>query len=369
MSRFELHRRDPIVAMRTELLPRADRSKMRYENDKEGIMKPHVTVIVLNWNGWQDTLQCLDSLTQQDYQNMSIIVVDNASTDGSQDHILTWPENGGKVWMRRQFVIDAATPESPLPDTLQNGDYVFIQSGINGGFAAGNNLGIRLALKHQAVYVWILNNDTEVHPAALDALVSCSEGDLAIGMCGSILIYHDSRNQIQACGGGNFDYWRASGRQIGHGLDPQEKLNAILATPLTYIAGASLLARAEMIRDVGAFEERYFLYYEEIDWAERAKAWKMAVAPESIVYHKEGASIGTSDRGRRSVLSQYYLSRNLLLFYARFHKTLFPVAMVRVLRELWLQMRMGERQLVSATWRALIDGVLLREGRVDFKKS
>lgn len=331
-------------------------------------MSPHVTVVVLNWNGWQDTLECLDSLVHQNYPAMSIVVVDNASTDGSQYHLMTWPEKGGKDWLRRQFVIRTTAPESPCLDRLRNGDFVFIQSGANGGFAAGNNLGIRLALKHQAAYVWILNNDTEVHPSALEALVSCAQADPAIGMCGSILIYHDSRNQIQACGGGNFDYWRASGQQIGHGLDPSKKLDAILSTPLTYVAGASLLARAEMIRDVGAFEERYFLYYEEIDWAERAKAWKMAVAPESIVYHKEGASIGTSERGRRSVLSQYYLTRNLLLFYARFHKTLLPIAMARVIRELWLQFKMRDRQLLSATWRALIDGVLLREGQVDFKR-
>ena len=331
-------------------------------------MNPHVTVIVLNWNGWQDTLQCLDSLVHQSYPNMSIVVVDNASTDGSQDYLLSWPEMGGKDWQCRQFAIHPSMPQNLRPDTLRNGDFVFIQSGVNGGFAAGNNLGIQLALKHQAAYVWILNNDTEVHPAALDALVRCAEADPAIGMCGSILIYHDSRNLMQACGGGNFDYWRATGQQIGHGLDPSRKLDAIQSTPLTYVAGASLLARAEMIREVGAFEERYFLYYEEIDWAERAKAWKMAVAPESLVYHKEGASIGTSDRGRRSVLSQYYLSRNLLLFYARFHKRLFPLAMVRVMREIWLQIKMKDRQLLSATWRALIDGMLLRDGPVNFKR-
>lgn len=331
-------------------------------------MNPHVTVIVLNWNGWQDTLQCLDSLVHQSYPNMSIVVVDNASTDGSEDYLLNWPEKGGKDWLCRQFSIHPSMSNSPCPDTLRNGDFVFIQSGVNGGFAAGNNLGIQLALKHQAAYVWILNNDTEAHPAALEALVHCAETDPAIGMCGSILIYHDSRNQMQACGGGNFDYWRATGQQIGHGLDPSKKLDAIQSTPLTYVAGASLLARAEMIRKIGAFEERYFLYYEEIDWAERAKAWKMAVAPESLVYHKEGASIGTSDRGRRSVLSQYYLSRNLLLFYARFHKRLFPLAMARVMREIWLQIKMKDRQLLSATWRALIDGVLLRDGPVNFKR-
>ena len=331
-------------------------------------MNPHVAVIVLNWNGWQDTLQCLDSLALQKYSNASIIVIDNASTDGSKDRIEKWSGDGGKEWVRRKFIIDSCMPVNPDINELCNGDFVYIQSEINGGFAAGNNLGIKLALECRATYVWILNNDTEVHPLALDALVFCAEKDSSIGMCGSVLIYHDSRNHIQACGGVGFNYWRAAGKQIGQGLDPNMKLDAVLRTSLSYIAGASLFARSKMILDVGVFEERYFLYFEEIDWAERAKGWKLAVALDSFVFHKEGASIGTASRGRRSALSQYYLNRNLLLFYARFHKVLLPIAIARVVRELLQQIKMRDRKLLFATWRALIDGIMLRAGRIDFDR-
>ncbi|GBL46835.1 rhamnosyl transferase [Sulfuriferula multivorans] len=331
-------------------------------------MNPHVAVVILNWNGWQDTLQCLDSLALQRYPNASLIVVDNASTDGSKDRIVKWSDNGGKEWVRRQFVIDASAPERLSLDVLSHGDFVYIQSEVNGGFAAGNNLGIRVALEYQAIYVWVLNNDTEVHPSALDALVMRAEEDPAIGMCGSILIYHDSRSQIQACGGVSFNHWRAKGKQVGHGLDPDSaQLSAALRTPLSYIAGASLLARSKMILDIGVIEERYFLYFEEIDWSMRAKSWKLAVAPNSIVFHKEGASIGTASRGRRSALSQYYLNRNVLLFYARFHKLLLPIAIARVVRELLHQLKKRDRKLLHATWRALIDGMLLRNGRIDLE--
>jgi len=325
---------------------------------------PHVTVIVLNWNGWRETLPCLDSLAVQKYQNMSIIVVDNASKDDSKNRIVAWPGNAGKTWVKRQFSIDDGLSGEAGLDALCNGDFIYMQSGVNGGYAAGNNLGIRLALEHRSNYVWILNNDTEVHSLALDALVQSAEQDPAIGMCGSVLVYHDARDQIQAIGGVNFNYWRAMGEQIGHGLDPQNiNSDMPLNEPLSYIAGASLLARAEMILEVGTFEERYFLYFEEIDWAERAKGWKIAVSLDSVVYHKEGASIGTASRSRRSVLSQYYLNRNVLLFYARFHKLLLPVAIARVVRELLRQMRMKDWPLLGATWRALIDGILSREGR------
>jgi GT2 family glycosyltransferase len=185
-------------------------------------------------------------------------------------------------------------------------------------------------------------------------------------MCGSLLVYHDARNQLQSVGGTHYQYWRATGRPLGSGLDPRQPgLEKVLEESLSYIAGASLLARAEMIADIGPFEERYFLYFEEIDWAARARHWRLAVALDSIVYHKEGASIGTSTRDRRSPLAQYYLNRNLLLFYSRFHKLKFPVAVLRVLQEWRSQIKRKDGQLARVTWRALLDGMRMRIGPVD----
>lgn len=330
-------------------------------------MNPHATVIVLNWNGWQDTIQCLASLVLQEYFNMSIIVIDNASSDDSREKILKWAATGEVRWIKRLLFITCGEPINYNIGDLCNGDFVYIQSKENGGFAAGNNLGIRLAIAHGAMYVWILNNDTEVDAFALAALVDCAEKDPKIGMCGSTLIYHDSRDQIQACGGVNFDYWRALGKQLGHGLDPKSiDIETVVRTPLSYISGASLLARVQMIMEIGVLEERYFLYFEEIDWAERAKGWKLAFSKNSIVFHKEGASIGTASRKRRSELSQYYLNRNIIIFYIRFHKALLPIAVSRVIRELFHQFKKGDSKLVKITWRALIDGLFSRDGQMGF---
>jgi GT2 family glycosyltransferase len=323
---------------------------------------PHVTVVLLNWNGWKDTLACLDSLLLQDYPNASIVVVDNASTNDSRERILEWTGGNGS---RRAVEVGHASSPEPLP-RLDAHDVVYIQSPVNGGFAAGNNLGIRLAVARGADYVWILNNDTEVEASALSALVRCAEADPTIGMCGSLLVYHDARDQLQSVGGTHFKYWRATGHPLGGGLDPRQPgLEKVLREPLSYIAGASLLARATMIAEVGPFEERYFLYFEEIDWAARARRWRLAVALDSIVYHKEGGSIGTSTRNRRSPLAQYYLHRNLLLFYSRFHKLKLPVAIWRVVREWWHQVGQKDDQLARVTRRALLDGVRMRVGPVD----
>ncbi|WP_341677870.1 glycosyltransferase family 2 protein [Niveibacterium sp. SC-1] len=326
--------------------------------------QPHVTVVLLNWNGWRDTLACLESLLRSEYGNASVVVVDNASTDGSRAHIESWAATERTPGFARAAFIAAG---EALPfGALAAGDLLYVQSPVNGGFAAGNNHGIRAALAGGADYVWILNNDTEIDCRALSALVQKVEDDPRIGMCGSLLVYYDAREQVQACGGVSFSYWRALGQQIGYGLNPANiDSGRILQQPLTYVAGASLLARSAMIREVGAFEERYFLYYEEIDWAERAAHWKLAVALDSVVYHKEGGSIGTASRQKRSPLSQYYLNRNLILFYGRFHKMRLPVAIMRVCKELAQRIKYGDYHLARVTWRALVDGVRVSDGPID----
>jgi GT2 family glycosyltransferase len=120
---------------------------------------------------------------------------------------------------------------------------------------------------------------------------------------------------------------------------------------------------AAFLHNVGLMEESYFLYFEEIDWAVRAAPhWTTATAVASVVYHKEGGSIGTASRGKRSCLSQYYLNRNLIRFYALRKPWLLPIAVLRVLRSalgLWIKQ---DYQLAKTTIKALIDGVLMQSG-------
>jgi len=130
-------------------------------------MTPLVFIIVLNWNGKDDTLECLGSLQQLDYPNFETVVVDNGSTDGSED------------------VIRSAFPSVN-----------FIQTGRNLGYAGGNNVGIKHALSHGADYVWLLNNDTTVDPNALTALVETAQADPKIAVVGSKIFYYDQPDVI-----------------------------------------------------------------------------------------------------------------------------------------------------------------------------
>lgn len=131
-----------------------------------------VYLIVLNWNGWKDTVECIDSCLKLTYTNFRILIVDNGSTDNS---------------------------ESILRECFPSVE--FIQTGENLGFAGGNNVGIRYALEQGAVYVWLLNNDTVVDSKALDELLKVAESDDKIGIVGSKIYYYDKPDILWFAGG------------------------------------------------------------------------------------------------------------------------------------------------------------------------
>lgn len=328
-------------------------------------MSAQTAIVLLNWNGWKDTIECLQSLALLDHPSFAVLVVDNASTDGSIGHITEW--------LADQEMPGAATPlvVGPLlvQDQIESLDaplahrsVTLIQANQNGGFAAGNNLGLRVAMKAQCDYMWLLNNDTTVDPHALTALEKRIGEDSKIGMVGSVLCYHDQPDIIQAVGGGSFNFLRARGTQIGTGLQVSTcDLEALSNQTITYVAGASMLVSKEFIFDAGLMFEGYFLYFEELDWAfSGSLKWLCATAPESIVLHKEGGSIGTSSRAMRSQLSQYYLHRNLVYFYRRKRKWLTCIAIAVCFKEIFKLVLKRNFLMAKITTSAVIDGVRKR---------
>jgi GT2 family glycosyltransferase len=223
---------------------------------------PLVFVVVLNSNGWADTRECLDSLRRLDYENRRVVVVDNGSADNSELHI------------RHSF------PEVTV-----------LQAGENLGFSRGNNLGIRHALAHDAAFVWLLNNDTTSDSSALTALVKEAETDARIAIVGSVLYFADHPERVQAWGGGTFN---ALLGKTSCSMKPTA------ATELDFITGASMLMRRGFLEDAGLLDEIFFFYMEDTDLCFRAKqrSWRIAVAEESVVYHKVGATINAGSRAR-----------------------------------------------------------------------
>jgi len=219
-----------------------------------------VTCILLNWNGWRDSLACLESLERVTYPKLSVILVDNGSSDGSVAHI---------------------RHHHPRLELIENAS--------NLGFSAGNNVGIRAALARDVDYLWLLNNDARPEPGALSALVQRAEEDHRLGAVGSVLRYAHDPRVVQAWGGGRVNIW--TGR-TAHVLAP------VSEGELTYLTAASLLLRRTALAQVGLFDEGYFLYWEDTDlcYRLRARGWRLGVASGSIVLHREHGSTGRDFR-------------------------------------------------------------------------
>jgi GT2 family glycosyltransferase len=234
---------------------------------------PKVSCIVLNWNGWQDTIECLDALRECTYLQLAVIVVDNGSTNDSVARIR------------------AARP-----------DLVLLESGENLGFAGGNNIGIRYALAHGADYLWLLNNDTRPHPDALSALVAKALTDVKIGAVASICYFSDRPSAVQAWAGARVNLWIGYSRNstVPRGDDWFHSLN-----------GTSMLVARTAIEDAGLLDEGFFLYWEDTEFCLRLrkKGGRIAAAPDSRVLHKVNASTG----GNQFSLDRYFTASGLRL--------------------------------------------------------
>ncbi len=250
---------------------------------------PLVFIVVLNWNGWRDTVECLDALRFLRYPNFRVLVVDNASGDGSVAEL------------RARF------PELEI-----------IENPANLGFAAGNNVGIRRALTLGADYVWLLNNDTAVSSGALGALVELAERDPRAGVVGSVLREYAVPNNIQAWGGGALRPWLGTTTQFTQARGEVD-----------HVIGASMLLRAGMLRAVGPLDEDFFFFMEDTELSLRARraGWRVRVAPGSWVFHKGGSSLRAAG-GHRNLAADHLYAESNGVYLAKYSGV--PALLVRL---------------------------------------
>jgi GT2 family glycosyltransferase len=245
---------------------------------------PHVAVIIVNWNRREDTLACLESLGRLDYPSLEIILVDNASTDGS----------AGAV---RQAFPGVTVLEAPQ----------------NLGFVAGNNLGLAHARRNpsgaQVACAWLLNNDTVVAPDSLRLLVEAVESYPGAGAAGPTIYYYDRPAVIWSAGGA-ID-WK-HGRTRSLGLETEDRGQAgDQPQPVDFVTGCALLAKMEVFERVGMLDPRFYAYYEETEWCVRAAraGYQILHVPRARIWHK--ISIDARDASSQVL---YYMMRNRLLF-------------------------------------------------------
>jgi GT2 family glycosyltransferase len=271
---------------------------------------PDVFVLLLNWNGWRDTIKCLNSLKGLDYPCFRVVVVDNGSTDNSLTQIR------------------AAFPSIAL-----------IEAGKNLGFAGGCNLGIKYALRQKAQYVWLLNNDTEVDPQALRALVETAEADTRIGAVGSAIYSMTEPEQLQAWGGGHVNFWLGRSR---HFVSP------VADEQIQFLTAASLLIRSSVVQSIGFLDEAFFMYWEDADYCFRLRqaGWGLAVAGSSKVRHKEQGSVG-----KNSALLDGFFNRSATRFFTRHASIPFISIWAGVGLRILKRVILGDWKRVRAVWR------------------
>ena len=262
---------------------------------------PRVAIIVLNWNGWKDTIECLESIYQLSYQNYSVVLVDNNSSDDSIKKIKYYIE--GKLKVESNF-FEYSSDNKPIEfNEFNETDYnsyiditfkplTFIKNKINYGFAEGNNIGIKYALKNlMPRYILLLNNDTVVDKNFLNALVQEGEKNEKIGLLGPKIYYYNNPEVIW-CIGGKIDWKFARGLHVG--TNEYDEGQYSLKKSYDYISGSALMIKTDVLEDVGLLDKRFFLYFEETDLALRAslRGYENFYVPDAKIWHKVSKSGG-----------------------------------------------------------------------------
>ena len=235
---------------------------------------PRLAVILVNYDNEEYTIPCLETLAEQTLDDVLTVVVDNGSDPAS---------------------LAAVTERFDFPVYLRNEE--------NLGFTGGNNRGIEYALDEGADWVLLLNNDTEVDPTFLsEFLAAADELPEDAGIVGPTIHTYETDEVWSA--GGTLNRWTGATGS----LDPAEQPDHPLSVPV--VAGAALLVRDEVFRDIGLLDDDFFIYYEETEFCARARAagWDVVYVPVEGVYHKETTTHTFSRFG------EYYLVRNRLLF-------------------------------------------------------
>ena len=330
-------------------------------------------IVLVNWNRWADTIECLESVLRSTIP-VRVIVVDNGSTDGSLDRIAEWAAGTLAADPARPEMARFSQPPLPKPIPLRRlskaelatandaSDVVLtlVDSGANLGFAGGNNIGLRLFLADPRIdHFWLLNNDTVVEPTAAAALVARMSVTHNIGMCGTIVRFYHQPDMVQALNGSRFSLWTGQSQGIGGRrpastpFDPQR-----VAADTDFVLGASLATSREFLETVGPMDESFFLYYEEIEWARRGtNSFDIGFAQGATVYHKEGGSIGSSGvAGKRSAQSEYWLTRSRLKFIRRYSPILLPWHWLLTLLIAARRLLRRQPRLASAIMRAMLGG-------------
>ena len=221
-------------------------------------MLPKVFIIIVNWNGKVDTLECLESLKNNDYPNYEVVIIDNGSKD--------------------KF-------------SISDSKIKVIYNKENLGFSGGNNIGIKYALENEADYVLLLNNDTIVSKDFLSKLVDVAESNNSYGIIGPKIYHYEEKDKIWFAGG-IINWLYNKGTMKGFNEIDEGQYDEPEIQKTDYITGCCALIKREVIEKIGLMPQEYFLYYEDTDWSLKAQkqGYECLFVPKSSIWHKGSKS-------------------------------------------------------------------------------
>lgn len=260
-----------------------------------------VAIVLVNYNSYEDTLECVNSLNQISYPNKEIIVVDNNSVKSSLVSL----------------------------KTIKN--ITLIESEHNGGFAYGNNIGIKHALNNEADYVLLLNNDTTVKEDVIEQLLEPFK-DSTVGITTGKILYYTNRERIWAMGG--IINWKLF---VGYnGYTNELDNDSLCYQPTEFINGCCMMIKKEVFEKIGMLDESYFMYYEDLDYCIKVKEkYQLYINSKAIIYHKVSATSGLN-----SPFQLEWVTRSHLKFMYRFKKHAvnnFFITKINVISRKWIR--------------------------------
>jgi len=296
-----------------------------------------VTIIILNWNGKEDTIECVESVRNITYPNYEILIVDNGSTDGSQEVF-----------------------------KLKYPNIILIENQQNLGFAEGNNIGMRYALKRGTDYILLLNNDTMVDKHFLDELIKWAEMDQKVGIAGPKIYFYHEPNKICSLGA-NINLWTGRILNIGHKQIDKDQFEDI--KKVDYVPGAAILVKRKVIEKIGLLDKNYFFYYEETDWCARAKkiGYSVIAVSESKIWHKIGSTAGKIEG-----FTLYYGTRSHFLFMKKnankiqfLFFLIFYILIYNMLKTIYVIFKYRNLKSLITYYKGIYDGITSKPASFD----
>ena len=299
---------------------------------------PRIAIIIINWNTYQLTFNCLKSLEACSYKNKTIFFVDNGSNDGSGDKIaLEFPEIN------------------------------YIKNEKNEGFTGANNKALNIILKQSFDYVLLLNNDTEVEPNFLSLLAASMESDKNLAATQPLILDFPNKNTIWNAGG-SFNTFFGLSKTRYKGLIYKPKLK--IETFTEWISGCCILVNIGVVKKVGLLDNRFFAYFEDVDWSIRMtnQGYKLGVVPKSIIYHHTSGSTkknNTSNEGNLSPYAHYLNVRNHIYlikkhnsFFNNIGSWIYQILKITSYSIYFIfRGRFGKFKMV---WRGVLDGIKIK---------